>query len=50
LTKTQNIIKAALRKIKDKQSALAFCGQSKTLAEELRQKYYDIVEKELQRF
>lgn len=50
LTKTQNIIKAALCKLKDKEGALAFCGQSETLAEELRQKYYDIVEKELQRF
>lgn len=50
LTKTQNIIKAALCKLKDAESARAFRSQSEALAEELRQKYYDLVEKELERF
>lgn len=50
LTKTQNIIKSALCKLKDKHSAQTFCNRSEALAEELRQKYYDHVEKELERF
>lgn len=48
LTKTQNTIKAALRKLKDAKSAWAFRRRSEALAVELRHKYYNLVEKEFE--
>jgi hypothetical protein len=50
LTKTQNIIKTALCKLENKSRAQTFRRKTNALAEELRQKYYDAVEKELDRF
>lgn len=50
LTKTQNIMKAALCKLEDADDARDFCRRTEALAEELRQKYYDLVEKDLNRY
>ena len=50
LTKTQNIMKGALCKIADADAARAFKQTTEVLAAELRQKYYDLVEKDLERY
>lgn len=50
LTKTQNVMKGALCKFSSAEEARAFLHATNTLAEELRQKYYDLIEKESDRF
>lgn len=49
LTKTKNAIKATLRKLKDAGAALQFKRSVDALALALRQKYYSLVEKEVDR-
>jgi hypothetical protein len=49
LTKTCNAIKATLRGLADAAAAVRFERQTQQLAEALRAKYYDIVERELDR-
>lgn len=50
LTKTQNTMKAALCKLTNAEEARLFCRHSEAVAEDLRQKYYDLVEKDLNRY